>query len=243
MPEGVQVENAIRAEHVRSFYRVRQALGFLGLILPVLLIAGGLLSLGGVEPSISDYYHTLLRDIFVGTLAAIGIFLIAYPGHARQDGEWLSDDRLTTLAGIAALGVAFFPNEDRLRDPVILSPTQLLLGQTQAAIGHYACAVVFLALLGILCLCRFARTTHPARRRIYRACGWMILAMTLAVIIASWFKIRGPAGPQKVVNDWMLVLWFETVAIWAFALAWLTKGRADLALARISRRPRTRPAP
>lgn len=233
--------DAIRAEHVQSFYRVRQALGLLGLLLPVLLIAGGLLSLGGVEPSISDYYHTLLRDIFVGTLAAIGVFLIAYPGHGRQDGEWLSDDRLTTLAGIAALGVAFFPNEDRLRDPAILSPTQLLLGQTQAALGHYACAVAFLTLLGILCLFRFARTARPARRRIYRTCGWTILAMTCAVIVASWFKIRGPAGPQSVVNDWMLVLWFETLAIWAFAIAWLTKGRADLALARISRR--RKPAP
>ena len=57
--------------------------------------------------------------------------------------------------------------------------------------------------------------------------------MTGFVIVASWFKIRGPSGPQTIVNDWRLVLWFEALAIWAFAVAWLTKGRADHALTRL----------
>lgn len=234
-------EQELRAELVISYYRVRQALGYLGLLLPFLLIIGGVLSLGGVEPSISDYYHTVLRDVFVGVLTAIGVFLIAYPGHQQAGSEWLSDDRMTSLAGIAALGVAFFPNENRFQLEVLQSPAQQLLGYKYAAIGHYSSAVMFLALLGLLCLRKFARSAKPGRRRIYRACGWTIWGMTLGVVIASWFKIKGPAVPQAVVNDYMLVLWFEAVAVWAFAIAWLTKGRADLALARIARRPRIRP--
>lgn len=222
-----------RDDLVISYYRVRQALGLLGLLLPVLLIVGGWMSAGGVEPSISDYYHTLLRDIFVGVMTAIAIFLIAYPGHHRETGEVFSDDRLTTFAGLAALGVALFPNENRLRIELLESPAQLILGHRLAAMGHYASATIFLLLLGLLCLRKFARTAKPARRRIYRTCGWTILVMTAGVVVASWFKIKGPAAPQAIVNDYMLVLWFEAIAIWAFAVAWLTKGRADLMLARV----------
>jgi hypothetical protein len=106
------------------------------------------------------------------------------------------------------------------------------LGYKLAAAAHYLCAITFLSGLAAMCLRKFARTTRPLRRRIYRACGWTIVAMTLAVIVASWFKIRGPEGPQRVVVDGMLVLWFEAIAIWAFALAWLVKGRVEERLTR-----------
>ena len=221
-----------RDEVVRSYYRIRRMLGWLGLALPLLLILGGWLSQQTVEPSISDYYHTLMRDAFVGTLTAIGLFLITYPGHSRARGEHVSDDLITTVAGIAAFGVAYFPNETRMQANLLGSITQQALGHKVAAAAHYSCAVVFLSALAALCLRKFARTARPLRRRIYRACGWTILAMTLAVVVASWFKIRGPEGPQRVVNDWMLVLWFEAVAIWAFALAWLVKGRVEERLTR-----------
>lgn len=221
-----------RDEVVRSYYRIRKMLGWLGLALPVVLILGGWLSQQTVEPSISDYYHTLMRDAFVGTLTAIGLFLIAYPGHNPGRGEHVSDDLITTVAGIAAFGVAYFPNETRMQANLLGSITQQALGYKLAAAAHYSCAVLFLSSLAALCLRKFARTAKPLRRRIYRACGWTILAMTVLVVIASWFKIRGPEGPQRIVNDWMLVLWFEAVAIWAFALAWLVKGRVEERLTR-----------
>ncbi len=217
---------------IRSYYRIRKMLGWLGLALPVVLILGGWLSQHTVEPSISDYYHTLMRDAFVGTLTAIGLFLIAYPGHSPERGEHVSDDVITTVAGIAAFGVAYFPNETRMHANLLGSITQQAMGYKLAAFAHYFSAVLFLSALAGLCLRKFARTAKPLRRRIYQACGWTILAMTVMVIVASWFKIRGPEGPQRIVNDWMLVLWFEAIAIWAFALAWLVKGRVEEGLTR-----------
>lgn len=221
-----------RDDVVRAYYRIRRAVGWLGILLPVLLIAGGWLSQRTVEPSISDYYHTLMRDAFVGTLTAIGFILITYPGHARGRGEHLSDDLITTVAGLAAFGVAYFPNEVRTNANLLGSITQQALGQQVAAAAHYLSAIIFLSALAAMCLRKFARTARPLRRRIYRACGWVIVAMTVAVILASWFKIRGPEGPRKLVTDWMLVLWFEAIAVWAFALAWLVKGRVEERLAR-----------
>jgi len=217
---------------VRSYYRIRKTLGWLGLALPVLLILGGWASQRMVEPSLSDYYHTLMRDAFVGTLTAMGLFLIAYPGHRPDRGEHVSDDLISTVAGLAAFGVAYFPNEMRTNANLLGSITQQALGYKLAAVAHYISAILFLSALAAMCLRKFARTAKPLRRRIYRACGWTIVAMTVLVIVASWFKIRGPAGPQKIVNDWMLVLWFEAVAIWAFAIAWLVKGRVEERLTR-----------
>ena len=221
-----------RDDVILAYYRIRRAVGWLGVALPVLLIIGGYLSQGSVEPSISDYYHTLMRDAFVGTLTATGLFLITYPGHSRERGEHISDDVITTLAGLAAFGVAYFPNEVRTNANLLGSITQQALGYKVAAAAHYICAITFLSGLAAMCLRKFARTKRPLRRRIYRACGWTIVAMTVAVIVASWFKIRGPEGPQRVVVDGMLVLWFEAIAIWAFALAWLVKGRVEERLTR-----------
>ena len=214
---------------IRNFYRIRQALGVLGLILPLLLILGGLLSLGEVEPSISDYYHTILRDLFVGIMFAIAIFLICYTGHRRGE-EIVSDDWVTTLAGIAALGVAVFPNEGRVAADTLASVTQAVLGRPTAAILHYSSAVIFLSAAGYMSFVRFARTAKPARRRIYRICGTVIWGATVLVIITSWFKVKGPAAPQGIVNDWRLVLWFEAIGVWGFSLAWLVKGRVDFGL-------------
>jgi hypothetical protein len=221
-----------RDDVVRAYYRIRRAVGWLGLALPLVLVVGGLASQRAVEPSISDYYHTLMRDAFVGVLTAIGLFLIAYPGHARQGSERLSDDVITTIAGLAAFGVAYFPNEVRTNANLLGSITQQALGAKVAAGAHYVSAIVFLSTLAAMCLGRFARTARPLRRRIYRACGWTIVATTAAVIVASWFKIRGPEAPQRLVNDTLMVLWFEVVAVWAFGLAWLVKGRVEERLTR-----------
>lgn len=216
-----------RDDVLRAYYRMRRMLGWLGLSLPLVLILGGWLSKGAVEPSISDYYHTLMRDAFVGVLTAIGLFLITYPGHPRGAGEHLSDDLITTVAGVCAFGVAYFPNEVRTNANLLGSITQQMLGYRIAAAAHYLSAILFLSALAAMCLRKFARTARPLRRRIYRLCGWTIVAMTGAVIVASWFKIRGPDTPQAVVNHGLLVLWFEAIAIWAFALAWLVKGRVE----------------
>ena len=236
-----------RDEIVRNFYRVRQALGYLGLTMPVILIVGGLLAQGTLERSISDYYYTVVRDVLVGNMVAIGIFLICYTGFRRDGDERFSDDLITTVAGLAALVIAFFPNMRRPPPPDAAIP-QILFGQYVSAIIHYSAAIVFLLCLGWMCAARFARTAKPARRRIYRASGRIIFAMTGVVFVASWFKVNGPAAPQRVVNDYALVLWAEVIGISSFSVSWLVKGRADMSLLsaldrlrRMRERPGARP--
>ncbi len=114
-----------RLDVIRSLYNVSRALGWLGLFLPTALIAQGALSSSGLQPSISHTYHTAMGDVLVGTLFAIGIFLIAYKDFNPEEydsgnhsafwnGYW--DRWFARAAGFGAIGVALFPV-----DPVTIS--------------------------------------------------------------------------------------------------------------------------
>jgi cytochrome bd-type quinol oxidase subunit 2 len=98
-------------EITQSYYRVRRLLGYLGFLLPLLLIIGVFLPVVDMKPSISDFYHTVLRDLFVGVLITMGVFLVSYQGYERKEGEPFSDNVLATFAGLMVFGVALFPNE------------------------------------------------------------------------------------------------------------------------------------
>jgi hypothetical protein len=61
---------------VPSYLAIRRAIGAIGLILPLLLGPLGWLIFGvEIQDNMSSYYHTSLRDVFVGAMCAIGIFL------------------------------------------------------------------------------------------------------------------------------------------------------------------------
>ncbi len=213
---------------VQSYHRVRTALGLLGMGLPLVLILGGLFDVRHLEPSISDFYHTTYRDIFVGTLCAIGVFLICYRGYGRQPGDMIDDDWLGTIAGLSAFGVALFPNESPTAQ--IATMTQKMVGISTSPMFHYASALVFFSCLAIFCLNKFTRMAKPVRKRIYLFCGWVIVASLVGIAGASAVKILGSGAPKAAVVSYNLVFWLEAIGIWAFGLSWLVKGKADIAL-------------
>jgi hypothetical protein len=229
------VQEHHRVDLVHSYTRVRMALGILGMCLPLVLVLGGMLDQprmdvtgGQIEPTISDFYHTTYRDVFVGTLCAIGVFLISYRGYGREKGEWIDDDWLATTAGLGAFGVAFFPNEGG--GQTISSMTQRLIGVDVTPIIHYLSAFVFFSSLAAFCFFKFARTCRMGRRKIYIACGWTIIAALMLTAIAVIFKRAVGGVGKEIVLDYNLIFWFEAMGIWAFGLSWLVKSKADLAL-------------
>lgn len=225
-------------ELVMSYTRVRNALGILGMALPLFLILGGILDNERLEPTISDFYHTTYRDLFVGTLCAIGVFLISYRGYRREEGELIDDDWLATAAGIAAFGMALFPNESQTGQ--IATMTQANFGIDLTPIFHYTSALIFFSCLAAFCLVKFPRNAKLHRRRVYQWCGFTILACLVLTAIAAAFKNFFPGPIQNFVLENRLIFWFEAFGIWAFGLSWLVKGKADLMLAQIAN-PKTAP--
>jgi hypothetical protein len=95
-------------------YRTLRAVigGIVILLVPVVYIGNWLFirHLGGcfynpqwIPGSLSGFYYTHMRNLFVGAMCAVGVFLVAYRGHDR----W--DDRLTNVAGLAAIFIGLFP--------------------------------------------------------------------------------------------------------------------------------------
>ena len=222
------------ALYVRSYLVIRMVVGFIGIALPALLIIGeaSFLQTGvRVRGSLSAYYHTSMRDLFVGGLTVVGVLLLTYmAGRKSRPDRWIS-----SIAGVAVLGVAFLPtNRPGLTDasprcgttpePAGCSPTQQLLGETQVATIHFASAVVFilsLAAISFYFACRAKAKGELAAERIHRASGTALLLAVGWAAVGSLLPIDiGPLTPLYVG---------EVVSVWAFAVSWLTAGRQIVA--------------
>ncbi len=210
-----QIGRQSAADYTLSYLGLRKFIGCLGIALPFVVLLGKIVFDGsGIEPTISDYYYTVMRDVFVGLLCAIGIFLLSYRGYDR------SDEIAGDIAGCAAIGVAWAPTTPA----VIAGPHDQLLG-----ICHYVFAAVFFATLAYFCLALFRKTDSPAamkprkktRNGVYTVCGWVILAFMIAIAV---YKFSGTTA----FGAFPLVFVLETVMILAFGISWLIKGEALL---------------
>jgi len=89
---------------VISYKALRRLIGFLGMLLPIILILGGwLFAKDPIQQSISLYYYSNMRDFLVGTLFVVALFLMTYKG------TFTIDNIVATITGIAGLCVAIFP--------------------------------------------------------------------------------------------------------------------------------------
>ena len=221
-------------EMVMSHLRVRRALGWLGFFLPVLLMIGGIIN--ELQPTISDFYHTAFRDVYVGTLCAIGIFLLAYKGHPpkggdRWDNDKINDNRLTNIAGTAALVMAFFPNLETTEGIAPITQAGFLASASPPI--HYIGALFFFSTLGLICTKQFARTKNESNARFYRLCGYVIFAALAATLVAVVLRRFTEGEGHKLVEDTKIIFWFEAIGTWAFAAAWLKKGRVQEDMAKL----------
>ena len=202
--------------YLKSFLVLRLLVGVVGVGLTFALVYGERL-LPGHQPlrgSLSGYYHSGVRDLFVGSLCAIAIFLICY---MMFHNVW--DNVLSTLAGVAALGVALLPTAGP--DPG--TPLQRWWGEALVGRLHFACAVVFilsLAAISVLFGYRegIKETSGATRRLWWRSFHWACaLLIVLSVVFVAVTKLTGRFDGHSV-------LYGEAAAAIAFGLSWLAKG-------------------
>ncbi|MGQ0562726.1 MAG: DUF998 domain-containing protein [Gemmatimonadota bacterium] len=201
---------------VRSYLTLRKAIGVIGTALPFVLAFGGMLVLQrpGIESSISGYYHTAMRDVFVGSLCAIGVFLWSYRGYDERDNI------AGNLACIFALGVALFPT----------TPPAPTAADKLAGVLHYSSAAAFFLTLAYFCLVLFRQTNKPnparkkvQRNQVYALCGNLILTCIGLIVVVKLVPDSWP------IHTYDPVFWLEAAAVVAFGISWLTKGEAILA--------------
>ena len=198
-----------------TYLTLRKAVGGIAVLLPfVMAIPWWLLRDHTLQSSISDYYYTGMRNLFVGSLCAIAMFLLCCRGFDRKD------EIAGVFSALCALGVAFFPTT-----PASPSPFQKEVGW-----AHYGFAALLFLTLAYFCLVLFKMTAANRtltrrklqRNKVYTVCGWVILASILAIAMTRIF------GLQYSVLGVGPVFFFETTSLLAFGTAWLTKGETFL---------------
>jgi hypothetical protein len=200
---------------VHSYLYLRRAIGLIGIALPPVLILGKLWwGTGGLQNSISGYYYSNMRDWLVGGLWAVGVFLLFYGGHRMFD-DWIGN-----LAGLAAIGVALVPTSPSG------GPNVSQTDDSTLAVWHVGFSAVFFTCLAVYCLFIFTRNDNETpnavnkdkRNIVYIVCGIaIVVCMAAILIIGAWF--------DEETKSWHPVLWLESAAVWAFGIAWLTKGK------------------
>lgn len=181
----------------------RRLIGSFAFLLPVILLIGA-----GVQPSLSQTYHTNMRDIFAGVLISTGLILMTYSGYSKID-------KITTnIAGWLGVMVALFPcalnsggTEGFLELPSKLSG---IIHNVSA--GGFFIVLAFMS--GILfTLGDFVKTKKKLKRNlIYRICSVVIILMLVLIVIDPWNNI----------------FFTESIALMAFGFSWLVKGETLL---------------
>lgn len=201
---------------VLSYLGLRKVIGIIGMALPFVLAFGKmLLDSPGIQSSVSAYYYTVMRDVFVGSMCAMAMFLMSYRGYERQDA------RAGKLACFFALGLALFP----VAPEINATQHARLVGAL-----HLTFAASFFLTLAYFCLVLF-RKSNPAktptprklqRNTVYTVCGYAILACLALIVGVKWLPADSPLHRIDPV------FWLESVAIVSFGLSWFTKGEAIL---------------
>jgi hypothetical protein len=219
--------------YVRSYLLMRLVIGVVGVALPVALLLGDLWFVDGrpsARGSLSAYYHSGMRDVFVGSLCVIGLFLLTYMVFHYN---W--DNVLSMAGGLAAVGVAMFPTDGG----EVLTPLQRELGESAVAAVHYSCAAVFILALGAISW-RFGtrERARPDRTQNQRRTWWLFHRVCAGLVFTAvlFIAVTQAAG----VWDTHSILIGEAVAALAFGLSWFAKGaELDVLLGRTGQGPIT----
>ncbi len=208
---------------VRTYRRIRKAIGILGFSLPIVLFLLSCIPFFGtaIQGSISHYYYTNLRELFTGVLCAVGLFLFLYKGHTNAN-FFKNDSLMTNIAGAMAFGIALMPTAPNACGDKMYTLIPFCLDWLAGL--HYGFAAIFFLTLSIISINVFTigQEVHKEipvsalnENNIYKVCGYAMLVFIVLTPICDYYH----CFPYST-------LVFETLMLIAFGISWLIKGRA-----------------
>lgn len=228
-----------RSSHARlgrTFITQQRVISVLSFFLPPFLVGWSLLTGTSIRGSLSEYYYTPVRDIFVGTLCALALFLWSYRGYHPHKPELLADRIVAKVASVSAALVALAPLRPRQAGQCTL--LQCVFGEQPTDWIHNIAAAIFLTSLATFCLVLFPMTAIPRRTMgrtlvIYGICGTVII--TVVALMVLWKFL--PVEIYFALGRYKPIFILETLALFAFSIAWFLRSRAVEHAALSSRQP------
>lgn len=190
-----------------TYYNLRWWMVVLAVALPLLLWLGALIRDAlPLQPSMSAYYYSVMRDVFVGVLFAIGACLFLYEGFSKAEG-WVLN-----VAGILAICIALFPTEWKCGS------------DCKKITAHGAFALVFFICIAYVCWFRASDTLslvkkNETAKRYRLAYRTFAVGMVISPLAAFLLTLNATS------EDKPTVFLAEAFAVWMFASYWYVKGR------------------
>lgn len=193
--------------------RVRNLVGFLGMILPWLSLMGA----GIVAKTVGvpdDFWRTLsisatyyITPFLTGILTAAAIVLMCYDGY-----DW-RDNVVTTISGVFGIMIVLFPCNCTVATDYV-GAFQLPVGVSNFV--HCFSACTFFILLSINSLFLFTlgesgTKMKKIRNIIYRVCGIGMLSALILMVLP--------------INFFAKTFIVEAIALTFFGISWLVKGQ------------------
>src|ERR1700687_3510887 len=116
--------NSWEGRYIRAFLWLRTLIGVFGIALPLTVILIDKFAFAEApfpRGSVSVYYYSGVRDLFVAIMASTGVFFIAY-----KITETSLENTLSIVAGISAILIPLFPTKPPSADVPPTSLQQLL---------------------------------------------------------------------------------------------------------------------
>ncbi|MFJ4038173.1 hypothetical protein ACIPVB_08795 [Microbacterium sp. NPDC090007] len=182
----------------------------LGLVGATVFLAVGVgLELGGGVPltSVSAAYYTASGPVFVGTLSAIALALLALSGRSLEQG-------LLDIGAVLALVVAFVPTT--IADARCGGSARCVPPEVRAAVVNNGVAVASIVLLGVVAALILARVQGTLSG------GVVATATIIALVVgggAGWAAVA-PEGFLAVAHEVAAVAFFIVIAAVAALATW-----------------------
>lgn len=193
--------------------RVRNLVGFLGMILPWLsLIGAGIVAKTVGVPD--DFWRTLsisatyyITPFLTGILTAAAIVLMCYDGY-----DW-RDNVVTTISGVFGIMIVLFPCNCTVATDYV-GAFQLPVKISNLIHCFSACAFFILLSINSLFLFTLGESgtkMKKIRNIIYRVCGIGMLSALILMILP--------------INFFAKTFIVEAIALTFFGISWLVKGQ------------------
>ena len=204
--------NEFKKHILDTYSSTRIGLGILGILYPLILWFIGLLLGIELQGSISAYYHTDMRNVFVGILFIVGASLYLYKGYSS------TEDYVLDCAGLCAVGIAIFPTS---------CPTDSVCDTFTATWLHGISALIFFFLIAYICIFKSSDTLEndlindlikeklntEHYKEIYKWLGIGMIVFPLAAAVLLNLKNETES----------LIFWVELLGIWVFSIYWIVK--------------------
>lgn len=215
-----EIKNSSTTPQLIDANKIIMGIGFIAILFPLVVALPTLHPAhncheNDILHSISAYYHTSSRNLFVGMISALAFCFFSYKGYGNMDS------RLANFAACCALGVAFIPTTIYPGEADCLIPD----GSDLREYIHVTCAALLLLSLAFFSIKIF---THreindeplaPRKLFLYRFYGYTIIASLICCVVYLVFLSKN----YPSLAQYHPIFWLESICLASFGCSWLLK--------------------